>query len=95
MISLKGKDYQLKTLFIRDEAKLAKQLQLLADSDLEVKAEAMIQTCHILTGIDVGDLGGSTIAEVRDLLNLIMAERQRLAAVEPGNQEAPSVGAKA
>lgn len=75
MVTFKGKQYELKRLFIREEAKLAKQLGRLQDGDLEIKADAMIEVCRVMTGIDIGDLNGSTFAEIRDLQGALIDER--------------------
>ena len=87
MIKFKEKEYQLKNLFIREEAALAKQMQRLADEDLTIKADAMIEACHIMTGIDKGDLNGSKLAEISTLMREIMAERAAQA-----EKEAPETG---
>ncbi len=95
MVKFKGKEYQLKTLFIRDEAALAKQLQRIQSDDIEVKAEAMVKACHIMTGIDEGDLNGSKMAEISVLVREIMAERaqaRELEASENDTKEAQEAG---
>lgn len=90
-VNFKEKKYELKKLFIREEAALAKQLQRLADEDLEIKADAMIEVCAILTGIDKGDLNGSSLNEVNALMKEIMAERKS----GQGEAKAPAQGAEA
>jgi hypothetical protein len=75
VIHFKGKEFPLKSLFIRQEAALAKQLMRLRDEDLEVKADAMIEIVRIQTGIDVGDLNAGTLEEIRATFGEIMAER--------------------
>ena len=101
MIKFKDKEYQLKTIFIMDEAKLAKQYKLLSSDDEVSKATGMIEICHILTGADVGDLNGSSLKQVSEFLRSIMNER---AAAEPeveketsedelGKTQAPPAGA--
>ncbi len=77
MVKFKDKEYQLKMLFVRQEAALAKQLQRLSNEDLEIKADAMIKACVIMTGVDEGDLNGSTLDEVNSLMRSIMAERSK------------------
>lgn len=92
-MKFKDKEYQLKQLFIRDEAALAKQMVRLGNEDLEVKADAMVEACHILVGVDKGDLNGSSLAEVSQLMREILAERARIAAekaASEGAKEAPT-----
>ncbi len=89
MVTFKGKEYALKQLFVRQEAAFAKQLQRLADDDLETKADAMVKACVILTGIDEGDLNGSTLEEVNVLMRAIMTER---AALNKPKEEAQETG---
>jgi hypothetical protein len=83
VITFKGKQYPLRTLFIRDEAKLAKQFDRFKDEDLEIRTDAMIEIVRVNTGIDLGDLNGSTLAEIRDVLNQVMAEREALRVPAP------------
>lgn len=93
MIEFKGKQYELKPLFIRQEAALAKQWQRLKDPDFEVRADAMIEVARIYTGIDIGDLNGSSLEEVRQLNAQIALERKRLAPdVAEAAPEAPEEG---
>ena len=75
MITFKGKQYELRTLFVRDEAKLAKQLSRFREEDIETQADAMIEVARVLTGIDIGDLNGSSFKEIRELFTDILAQR--------------------
>ncbi len=75
MIKFKGKEYQLRTLYIRQEVALAKQFRRFQEDDIETKADAMVEVVRLYTGIDVGDLNGSTLDEVRGVFDQIMQER--------------------
>ena len=88
MITFKGKEYPIRTLFIRDEAKLAKQMMRLQDADLEVKADAMIEIIRVNTGIDLGDLNGATLEEIRVTFGQIIAERAALRGKIEGEEPA-------
>jgi hypothetical protein len=83
MVNYKGKEYQLTPLVIRDEAKLAKHFQRMQSEDFEIKADAMIEIVRVQTGIDIGDLNGGTLDEVRAVFTAIMEERKALREAEP------------
>ena len=89
MVKFKGKEYALKELFIREEAALAKQYQRIASEDLEIKADAMVEAIHIMTGIDKGDLNGSKLAEISAVMREITIEKN---AKDSPQDEAPATG---